>query len=278
MDTEGSSTAQRAAGEGGVGAHFVHGMTGFVQGAEQGGSQIVGEDARGDAHIPQAEVGGEWMEGLILPAAVPIKAHFGDDLHAEVPLLLLVIGQVHEGVVHLRAGGNLPDQLHLLWAQGVEDSLDIGGLETRLESYPPWGHKCGRRVQIIRHNGDAKSRTFSRWGWKWAKLFSARAFRPGFMSCGGDHGDFHHQFNGNLDLFVIVAAGDLDEAGFERVGVELGDVRLQVIEQPTDLIGDELGVGDLPEGGELITPVLRTAGWHIGLLVPAQQGGGMIQV
>ena len=47
--------------------------------------------AGGDAHIAHAEAGGEGVQGLILAAALPVVAHLGDDLHAKIPLLLLIV-------------------------------------------------------------------------------------------------------------------------------------------------------------------------------------------
>ena len=45
MPEEAPPTSGRAV-EGGVGTQLVHGVTGFVHGAEQGGSQVIG-DRRG---------------------------------------------------------------------------------------------------------------------------------------------------------------------------------------------------------------------------------------
>ena len=73
------------------------------------------------------------MGGFVLAAVVPVIAELGDDLHAKVPLLLLIEGLVQEGILHLGLGGDGLDQLHLLRAQGIEDLLHIAGFHTRLE-------------------------------------------------------------------------------------------------------------------------------------------------
>ena len=86
MDAGRGTSEERGAVEGFVRAHGIHGMSGFVQRTEQGGSQVIGVHTRGDTNISPSEAGGEGMQGLILAATLPFKAHLGDGFHAKLPL------------------------------------------------------------------------------------------------------------------------------------------------------------------------------------------------
>ena len=67
---------------------LVHGMPGFVNGAEEGVRQVDLIHPGGDADIPQAKLGGEGMWGKILAAAVKIIAHRSDHFNTKIPLRL----------------------------------------------------------------------------------------------------------------------------------------------------------------------------------------------
>ena len=238
----------------------------------------MGIDAGGDAHISQPEAGGEGMQGLILATALPIVAHLGDDLHAEVPLLLLVVGEVQERVVHLRAAGDLADQLHLLRAQGIEDGLHIGGLQAGLEDIHQGvvnvvvrGEQGGIAARQVEHSfkvGLERGRNYSRRGpcaqASWAAVVTI--------------GKFLHPFGRHLDLLIVVAPGDLDQAGIEGRRGRAGKRRAAGRPAACRSRRRRTWCGRSAAGWRAGAPVLRTAGGHVGLLVPAQQGGGMVEV
>src|SRR3990170_3900615 len=74
------------------------------------------------------------MGRLVLPAALEVIAIGLGDLDPEVPLLLDVELEVQEGVVHRTAALlDGPHQGDLTWPELVEDGLDLGGLQPRLE-------------------------------------------------------------------------------------------------------------------------------------------------
>ena len=100
----------------------------------------------GDPHIAKIETGTERVRRFILPAAIPIVAHPGDDIHTEIQLSLLGELLVQEGVVNLGAGGDRLDQLHLLRPQGVEDGLHIRGLHAGFVNYRAADHTHGHRA------------------------------------------------------------------------------------------------------------------------------------
>ena len=89
---------------------------------------MLGIKAGGDAHIVDAEAGGEGVDGFILAAAVPVIAKAGDHIHAKIPLLLFGEGRCRKLSSTCGLVGDGLDQLHLLRAQGIEDGFDIGGL------------------------------------------------------------------------------------------------------------------------------------------------------
>ncbi len=277
VDAGRSATVERGAVERLVGSHVIHGVPGLMQRAEQRRSHVIGVHTSGDAHIPPAEAGGEGVQGLVLAAAFPMVAHLGDGLHAKVPLFLLIVGQGHEGIVHLGLAGDLLDQCHLLGAQEVENGLYIGGLQTGLKDPQ---QRVVFMVVGCKIAGIAVSQV--------EDLFQVRLeggevilcprFRPGFVGGGGDDGVFSHPIEWHLRLAIVFTPGHPYQAGIERIWVQLGGVRLEVVQQPADLFGDELGMGDLLQGSQLIATVLSPGGRHIGLLVPAKQGNDLVQV
>ena len=66
-----------------VDALFIHGMTGFVQCAEQGFVQIILLDTGGDTHVTQVEFGGEGVGRFVLATSFQIVAVLFDDLQAK---------------------------------------------------------------------------------------------------------------------------------------------------------------------------------------------------
>src|SRR3989304_9712779 len=112
---------------------LVHAVPGFMHGTEHSGCYQVFNDPGGDAHVANAEAGGEGMRRAVLPSSFPVISEAGDDIYAKIPLLLVFVLQGQETVINLRAGADGANQFNLLRAQPVENILDVGSFEPGFE-------------------------------------------------------------------------------------------------------------------------------------------------
>jgi hypothetical protein len=92
---------QRQARQRAVDAHFIQCMPGLVHGAKQSRVDPVGIHAGGDAHIADAKIGAEWMDGLILATVIPVIPKASNDINPKSPLLFFRERLVQERVIHL---------------------------------------------------------------------------------------------------------------------------------------------------------------------------------
>ena len=98
-------------------------MPGFVHGAEDAADRI-GEHAGCDADVADRELGGKWVVGLVLAAAVEVIAEATHDLFAELPLCRRIEDASVCNVRDLGALADLGGEVAEPGAQLAEDGAD----------------------------------------------------------------------------------------------------------------------------------------------------------
>ena len=159
------------------------------------------------------------MRGAVKPAVLEIVAELGEQLDAEIPLLLLGVFQLQEGGVDLGPGGDGFDQGDLLRAQHAENLLDFGGLH-------PW-------LKIIQQGvvdvlvGDEEARIgpphlddFLEVGPEEGKVVRLAGRHPGLLPEGGDTGKIVDPGRGHAVVLLELGAGDAQQAGVVGIGIK----------------------------------------------------------
>ena len=112
---------------------FVHGMTGFMKGAEQCRHRVFGFKARGNTHVIHVEGCLKWMRRFILPTAAPIVTILRDDIHPKIPQLLFVVFFMQKIILDLLGGSDGFDQL----VSRTEMTYDDQNRTTEMRQFGP---------------------------------------------------------------------------------------------------------------------------------------------
>jgi hypothetical protein len=190
---------------------------------------------------------------------------------------LLVVWLVQERVVHLGAGADGLDQLHLLRAQGAEYRAHIGGLHPRLIVLQQRVVYMVVRSEELREAAAVVDDLFQVRSEFGEVVLGARLL-PHRECLGSQFGQFGDHLRRHLGQPVVLSAGDFDQPRLVRVWWELGGSRCQLIQQPAYLIRGHFNVRQLLDRGHLLAARLRARGWHVSLLVPCQQIHNIVQV
>jgi len=216
------------------------------------------------------------MRGFILPAAIPVITEGGHHFHAEIPLALLGVILVQEGIVHLRLRRNFADQFYLFGAQFAEDRLHFAGLHPRLvivqqrivgmihrrEQRGVLPHQIDDFFQLRLESGEI--------------IVGARAL-PDLMPHRGGLGHRRHHAGRHAGLLVVVPRGHFHQSRIVRIRVQARGFLLQVVQQAAHLFRGGFLVRQRLQHSQLLAAAFKPAGGHVHLHIPAQHGRGSLQ-
>ncbi len=270
------AVSQRRGLEGGVNALLVHGVAGFVHRAEDAAERVL-EDARGDAHVADGELGTEGMVRQVLAAAVEVVAVAAHDVFAEVQLRgrfkVTPLGDVGDLRLpaQLRNKGAEPgaqlaedgaNRVHGHAVVGARDQRvgDMGGVREEI------GVAAAEVERFLQVRGDRRE----------VILRASRG--PHDIGIGRVRRKVGHELAGNAGGAVVIAAHHAQQTGVVVVigaGVDAG---LHGVEQATDGRIRQASVRQRAQRGGFGGARRRAAGRHIGGLVPIKHGGGSGEV
>ena len=258
-------------------ALLIHGVAGFVQGGEDRISQMRVLAAGGDAHVAITEADREGMVRFIQAATGKIIAVGGADFPREFVLLFLREIAEEAGIIDRFRG---LDSLHERYEGGAqigENGADLGG------RHPFFGASDERIGDVVITGEEAgvfageEQRLFEVRLYGGEVVFGASG-GPYGKSLGGMRRRALGEFGGHADRPFVFAADVAIERGvilFRRPALKF---RLQGIQQAADLWSHEMFMGQAAEGSQLTGARRATAGWHLGRLIPMQDGSGAAQV
>ena len=171
------------------------------------------------------------MRRFILAASIPIVAKLGDDFYPKVPLLLLVIVLVYEGIVHLGSLGYGFYQFDLLWTQFIEYLLDFRCFHTWFEVVQErivnvvWVELFSARVLTL-EGCEETARGFFRLGWWRLEIAGQglleRGFDLGGAGIAGTVAFAVGDFPGDGAVRVVVGGGEFGKRFRRRAALGFG--------------------------------------------------------
>ena len=275
--------AERCAGtedrpaERAVDALLVERMPRLVRGSEEQRERLAFHHSRRDPHIVGPDPGGERVNRLVLASSGPVESESGDDVLAEGPQFALGIRHPQERVVHLRLLGDCAEQLHLPRSDCREQRRDVGRRDPGLEVVQQDVVRMLRR----RKEGDVallEGDEFFEVRLKVRVVRSRPSLDPGMLSGRDRLGLFRHELGRDPSRLLVVMGRHRDGSVGVGQGIELRQTLARGVHEPGGLVGDELLVRDFLDRGDHLAVHGRTAGWHVDLLVPLEEGGGVLEI
>jgi hypothetical protein len=251
-------------------AEIVHRMAGLVDRTEQAAEQVVGIEARGDAHVAGNALG-ERVLALVEPAAVERKTYGLQHLDAELalPRDAELAGERQRCGLRLQRD-RLVDQAGELARQGLENRVDVRGRDARREHLDQRIVRCetaglAEQRRLVAH----QMHDLLEVGRKQLEVVGLARLDPEHLGTGRRLREARDQRRRRRDRMIALTA-HLAQVR-ERPVVELRGGRLGALEQPCDLRGRQQCVVFRLQRGELLAAHVRAAARHHHCRVPAQQ-------
>lgn len=270
-------TRQRGPLVDGIVALFVHGVPRFVDVAEQRLAEEILLDARGDADVADGERGHKGMVGLVHAAALKIVAELADDVFAEFKLLRFGIMLAQAGIVRGRLRRDGFDDGDELGAQLREQRADGGGLHPvvgevneRVGDVLVAGEEVGEAAAEVESPLEVRADA--------GEVVGGTRLGPELVRLRAVDVEFGEEIGRDFEGAFVVAPRHTEEGGVVRVVGQAFFVGTEVVEQFADLFVGEFFLRHFRERRHLTSAGGRTADGHVGGLVPAEDGCGLVEV
>ncbi|OPZ17663.1 MAG: hypothetical protein BWZ10_01160 [candidate division BRC1 bacterium ADurb.BinA364] len=257
---------------------FIQAVAPFVNRGKEARSQVVRGDPRRQAHIGRMRAAGEGMRRFVLPPGFQVESHRLQNAHAEIPLLLRVVGLFQNrprrrsrrsghGLDHRRQFGpqpreNRPKRRRRHPAFVVLDQRIVRriGVAVRLGLFAQQAHDL---FQMRREGGE---------------IGTLAGVRPGRRGDRRRLLQLAHQPLGQAARALEVVARFANDGALGIAELAQRFVRFEHVEQPSGFGVDQFRMGDRRKRGALPRAGANRLGRHIRFLVPVEQSDGAMNI